>query len=120
VNYPEGWNVRHAVDEYGIEFTSGADLFMSFGVMKDSESLEDNFRTAYLTGGDLKVVERQDIRFQGGPAIVATLGSDTLKSVRHVERAARDDGGRSREKCDLRIHLICSRYAHPQTRASDF
>ncbi len=88
VNYPPGWSVRHAVDQYGMEFTRASSVSMSFGVTKDNETLQDNFRTAYLTDEHMNLVERRDIRFQEHPAIIATLSSDSLRKVQRVMTVA--------------------------------
>jgi len=91
VDYPRGWQVIHTVDEYGIEFRHGESIEMSFGAIKDAETLEDNFRTAYLTDAAVTVIDRSRITFHGRPAIVATLISDhPRKNAQHVMTVASD------------------------------
>ena len=93
VNHPAGWSAHHPVDEYAIEFTRGASVSMSFGAIKDNESLEDNFRSAYLTG-DARILGRQDTRFLGRSAIVATvIGDGTPMKVHRIMTVADDKKG---------------------------
>ena len=80
VSYPPGWSARHPVDEYAIEFHKDETLSMSFGVVKDNEDLDDNFRTAYLSGS-VDVIRREHTLFNGRHAITATLASKRPSSA---------------------------------------
>ena len=85
VRYPAGWEVSHPVDEYAVIFTQGQSLSMSFGVIRDNESLEDNFRTAYISDSSVSVVQRESVIFRGRQAIVATVTRDTSpQTVQHI------------------------------------
>ena len=94
VDYPHGWQVIHPFDEYGIEFRHAESIEMSFGTIKAAETLEDNFRTAYLGDTSVTVVGRRSTTFRGRPAIVATLISDrSPKNAQHVMTVAGDSAG---------------------------
>ena len=91
VDYPSGWQTLHPFDENGIEFRQSELIAMSFGAIKDAETLEDNFRTAYLTDASVTVIDRSNITFHGRPAIVATLVSDRpRKNAQRVMTVASD------------------------------
>jgi len=93
VDYPKGWTPEHPIDEYGIAFHRGDSISMSFGVIKDNENLEDNFRTAYLENGSVSVTERESTTFHGRPAIVATLAHDKPShAVQHIMTVAASEG----------------------------
>jgi hypothetical protein len=92
VDYPKGWQASHPIDEYAIVFRRDRSTSMSFGVIKDDESLEDNFRKAYLDDSSVSVTQKESTRFQGRPAIAATLVRNAGPSVaqRIVTVSAKD------------------------------
>lgn len=80
VNRPGGWATVHPVDEYAVAFERDHSISMSFGVIKDAENLDDNFRAAYLTDKPVRVIAREATEFRTRKAIVATLAHENPPS----------------------------------------
>ena len=119
MNYPPGWSVRHTVDQYAVEFHKDPSVSISFGVIKDDESLDNNFRTAYLSDGSVDVIQRESTLFRFRHAILATLATNKpSSSARRVMTVAGDSkawgpaGGRGKAEKEL---VSGQAVLHPET-----